>query len=338
MKTVMQIMWHINNECNFRCLHCYEEQYTPIPIDRWDFQKGVIDRIIELQTAREIIRVGLLGGEPLFDPNIVKIVEALYSRGIKRVDISTNGALADRKLAKELKESNITMIQVSLEGPIAEINDKVRGRGSFDKAVQGLRLFNEFGISTGIMMTVTKLNLQFIEEMVIFALNEGVSIVSFNRMLPIGRGKRNKLPVLDADETKHMITLIHSLDERNHGIDVSSDDPLLYVPMNGKSYTVNKYGGCGAGIGNLAICHDGTVFPCRRLPVKIGNIINKSLIDIINSSSLDCFYNRENSLKGKCRICDYRQICGGCRASAFAFTGDYMQSDPQCWQNPEERR
>jgi len=338
MKTIMQIMWHLNNECNFQCLHCYEELFNPNPVDRWEFQLSVINRIVELQKFREIIRVGLLGGEPLLDPNIVKVVNALYDRGIKRVDISTNGSLADKEMVKALKKANVTMAQISLEGPVAEVNDKVRGRGSFDKAIKGLRLFNEFGISTGIMMTVTKFNLQFIEEMVVFGLKEGVSIVSFNRMLPLGRGKKRKLPVLDAEEVKQMITSIHSLDENNPGIEVSSDDPLLYVPINGKSYTVNTYGGCGAGIGNLAICHDGTIFPCRRLPVEIGNSTNNSLIDIINSSALDCLYDRENSLKGKCRVCDHRQICGGCRASALAFTGDHLQSDPQCWQNPEERR
>jgi AdoMet-dependent heme synthase len=334
MKSVIQIMWHVNNECNFRCSHCYEENYEPKPVDRWDFQSLAIDRITELQSQYELIRVGLLGGEPLLDPNIIKIVKTLYNKGVKRVDISTNGALADLNLVKNLKKANITMVQVSLEGPIAEINDVIRGKGSFDKAVRGLRILKESGISTGIMMTVSKFNLQFVEEMVEFALREGVDIVSFNRMLPLGRGKRRMTTVLEPKEVMQMINMVHLLDKKHKtNIDVSSDDPLLYVPMNGNKYTSNEHGGCGAGIGSLAIFYDGTVFPCRRLPIAVGNIVDSSLIEIINSSSLDCFYEREEYLEGKCSTCDHRQICGGCRASAYAFTGDYLNADPQCWLN-----
>ena len=133
-----------------------------------------------------------------------------------------------------------------------------------------------------------------------------------------------------------MISLIHLLDEKCPQIDVSSDDPLLYVPMDGKSFTQNHFGGCGAGIGNLAICYDGTVFPCRRLPIGLGNVKDVSLIDIISSRILDCFYDRKEFFKGKCGVCEYRDICGGCRAAAYAFTNDYLNPDPQCWMVPEE--
>lgn len=333
---VMQIMWHINNECNFSCCHCYNDKQKKHPVDRLDFQQFVIKRIADLQNHYQIIRVGLLGGEPLMDPNVIQLIELLHCQGIKRIDISTNGSLVNADIAKRLKEVNVGMVQVSLEGPTAVINDAVRGTGSFNKALKGLRLLRNAGIDTGIMATVSRFNLPYIEEMVDMALSEGVKIIAFNRMLPIGNGETKGLKCLTSDNLRLMMFLIHQLSEKYRGrLDISSDDPLIYIPIGGNVFTDNNYGGCGAGIGSLAINYDGSVYPCRRLPINIGNLANNSLIDIINSSRLDCLYDR-GTLKGECGICDYRQICGGCRAAAYAFSGDYLNEDPQCWKISEK--
>lgn len=334
-KYVIQIMWHLNNECNFKCRHCYIQEQKTTPVDRWPFQQKVIKSILELAEQYDIIRVGLLGGEPLLDPNIVKVISGLRQAGIGRVDISTNGSLVTEKLAKEMCDAGVKMVQVSLEGPTAELNDIVRGLNSFKSAVTGLKKLQKAGIETGIMTTVSKLNLNHIEAMVDFAHEHGARIVAFNRMLPIGQGGGRFLQSLSAQEVKAMISKVHELDKKYNSMDVSSDDPLLYVPMNNVSFTDNSFGGCGAGIGNLAICHDGTVFPCRRLPIEVGNISNSSLIDIINSDKLDCFYNRGQSLKGACGLCEHKFICGGCRAAAYAFSGDLSAEDPQCWKIAE---
>lgn len=159
---------------------------------------------------------------------------------------------------------------------------------------------------------------------------EGAKLVAFNRMLPIGNGKSGLLTPLDGNEMKQMMNLIHSLND-SRDIEVTSDDPLLYVPIDGRQFSFNEVGGCGAGIGNLAICHDGEVFPCRRLPIFVGNTVNDSLIDIINSEKMDCFYDRESFLEGACVECESRQICGGCRAAAYAYTDNHLSQDPQCW-------
>ncbi|MBU2036686.1 radical SAM protein [Patescibacteria group bacterium] len=330
-KYVMQIMWHINDECNLCCRHCYSDDLKRQPIDRWEFQQFVIRRIVELQKYYHLVRVGLLGGEPLFDPNVLVIAKSLYAAGVERVDLGSNGTLIDKSLAEKLKAAGVKMVQISLEGPSSEINDFIRGQGSFQKAITGLRWLKGCGVDTGIMVTVSKFNLAFIGEMVELAFREGVKLVAFNRLLPLGRAKEKSLQCLTPLETKQMISLVHFFDKKYPGLDVSSDDPLLYVPLGGKRFTVNAFGGCGAGVGNLAICHEGTVFPCRRLPIKVGDIKKSSLADIITSSRLDCFFNRGTHLKDKCALCDHRQICGGCRAAAYAFTGDHLGSDPQCW-------
>lgn len=334
---VIQIMWHLNNECNISCKHCYNRKQGRRPVDRWEFQKLMIYRIVELARVYRIIRVGLLGGEPLLDPSLLKAIAHLRKEGIERIDISTNGLLADCACADGLKVAGVKMVQVSLEGPNAATNDPIRGQGSFDKALAGLKNLRASGLDTGIMMTVSRSNLGAMGPMVDLARNEGVKIVSFNRLLPIGHGSSGELTPLDPDETRRMIETVHNLDHRHTDIDVSSDDPLLFIPTPVSSRPAAAAGGCGAGIGNLAICHDGTVFPCRRLPIPVGNAKDSSLVDILNSAALDCFYDRRGFLKGACGSCSHRETCGGCRAAAYAVTGDHLSQDPQCW-IPLERR
>jgi radical SAM protein with 4Fe4S-binding SPASM domain len=323
-------MWHLNNECNLQCRHCYIKNQSRIPVDRLDFQLKAIDRIIELCEYYSLIRVGLLGGEPLLDPNIFTIIKHLNDVGVRRVDIGTNATLIDFKCAKQIASLNVKMVQISLEGHNSEVNDQVRGTGSFKKSIHGLRLLRNCGIDVGIMTTVSKFNLQYIENIVNMAEREGAKLIAFNRMLPIGKGKGGMLIPLESHEMKEMMRLIHSLND-SRSIEVTSDDPLLYVPVDGRILSSSELGGCGAGIGNLAICHNGDVFPCRRLPIVVGNISDSSLLDIINSEKMDCFYDRKSFLKGYCAECDFRQICGGCRAAAYAYTGDHHGHDPQCW-------
>lgn len=335
---VMQIMWHINNECNLDCAHCYARGQCKKPVDRWPIQQLAINRIVELSTEYQIIRVGLLGGEPLLDPNILRLITTLRQRDIARVDISTNGTMVSEGLAKQLVEAGATMVQVSLEGPTPEINDPIRGKGSFNRAVAGLRRLGVAGLQTGIMVTISKGNLECIRQMAAMAHKEGVKIIAFNRMLPIGHGGDGQLRCLDPTELHQMIRLVHKLNDYYPDMDVSSDDPLLHIPLDGTIPPAGRCGGCGAGIGNLTISYDGTVFPCRRLPIKVGDISETSLIEIINSAQLDCLYDRAVHLKGKCRTCLYRESCGGCRAAAKAFTGDFLSEDPQCWLSNEARR
>jgi len=330
-KPVIQIMWHLNNECNLQCRHCYIQNQSHVPVDRLQFQLQIIDRIIELQTHYNLIRVGILGGEPLLDPNIFTLIKQLKKLGVERVDIGTNATLIDDDCADRMNQLGVKMVQVSLEGHTAAINDYVRGTGSFERSIRGLRNLRKCNIDVGIMTTVSRFNLQYIENIAMMAESEGAKLVAFNRMLPMGKGKSGELVPLDGLEMRQMMSCIHSLNA-SISIEVTSDDPLLYVPMNEQQYVPSSaFGGCGAGIGNLAICHDGAVFPCRRLPIAVGNATCDSLIDIINSEKMNCFYNRPSFLKGLCGECEFQQICGGCRASAYAWSGDHLGCDPQCW-------
>ena len=110
------------------------------------------------------------------------------------------------------------------------------------------------------------------------------------------------------------------------------EDPLYYmyvIKNNPKLLEDIKFSGCSAGISVIAIMPNGDVYPCRRLPIKIGNIFNQNIYDILNNIIIKKLRNRDN-LKDKCSVCPYKWICGGCRGYAYALTGDIFASDPLC--------
>jgi radical SAM protein with 4Fe4S-binding SPASM domain len=323
----MQIMWHLTARCNLHCSHCYTQNVENKDLT-WDEFKYIADNIRDLHNIYYIVRVGLLGGEPLLMKNVFDIARYLLKIGIPRVDMATNGTMISNAVAVRIKEAGISSVQISLEAPISQVNDAIRGRGVFQKVCKALEILCEHEIPTALLVTVSKRNFEYIEDIVKFAINHKVKVVSFNPFLPIGRGKVEMgNNYLSPSQLYQMMELIHNINEKNLGVEVTSDSPMLHGlhPKN----EIQK-GGCGAGIGNLRIMEDGIIYPCRRLPIPVGNIFVSSLKDIMVNNHLLKLLRCRAQLKGVCHDCQYRNTCGGCRASAYIFTGDLLKSDPMC--------
>jgi len=103
----------------------------------------------------------------------------------------------------------------------------------------------------------------------------------------------------------------------------------LFALLNGNDPTVGAL--CSVGNNALTIMHDGTIYPCRRLPIPIGNALTDSFYKVWYTSEVLWNIRNTKNIKGKCSGCDFIPICRGCRAIAYALTGDYLAEDPQCW-------
>jgi len=339
-KYALEVMWYITEKCNLRCKHCYsgDEWISSTRNEELGFAecKNVISQIEELKENYHIVRVGLLGGEPFMRKDIWNVIELLYQIGIS-VNIATNGTLITSETAEKLKDIGVSFVQVSLEGPNEEVNDKIRGKGSFRKAIKGLENLINVGIKTSIMMTVSKYNINYIDKMIDLGLQVGVSSVTFNRFIPIGRGKSSSNFTLSRQEFKQMIqTIIREKIRNKNNIEIWCEDPLFYSNYYSRDLNYAK-GGCSAGISVIAILPNGLIYPCRKLPIVLGNVKENRLNSILlkgNNSILNILRTREQ-LKGKCGRCDKKFICGGCRAMAYALTQDYMGEDPHCWISTE---
>jgi radical SAM protein with 4Fe4S-binding SPASM domain len=226
-------------------------------------------------------------------------------------------------------------VQVSLEGP-EQIHDTIRGRGSFALSAQGIKNLLSSDIKVTLNITLSQLNEGHINDLIAFAADIGAQRVGFSRLVPCGRGTQLLQQMIPKRRIQEIYTSLLAKDIKS--LEIVTGDPIA-SQMDLKAspdigYTA--YGGCAAGISGLTILPDGTITPCRRLPVPIGNIRKDSLREIWAMSDVLNVLRNRDSYRGKCGRCSRWATCRGCRAIAFAFSrskgeNDYLAEDPQCF-------
>jgi len=323
--------WHITEKCNWSCRHCYQNsnRLDDLPIGKL---MDICDRMEEaVEKWGKKGTVSLTGGEPfLRGRELDELMSRLdESDSFAYYDILTNGSLIGEKEARDLSaHKKLRRVQVSLEGATSDSNDAMRGQGSFDAISKAIRNLRARNIDVSVMMTITKKNKGEIPALVEMLGRMGVQALALERFIPEGNGMGMKDLVLSPHE-------LRDLYERMY--EIATNDPpvriLLYRPLfnlvGRDDPTVGAL--CSAGNNALTIMPDGTVYPCRRLPIPIGNVLTDGLYKIWYGSDVLWTLRNPNNLKGKCHDCESLTQCRGCRAMAYFTTGDYMAEDPQCW-------
>jgi len=306
----------------------------------FDEIKGVVSEVFQmLRDWSELYNISfspsfnVTGGEPCLRPDFYEILILIKDIGAKAYILS-NGTLIDREKARLLKNLDVSGVQISIEGP-QEIHDSLRGKESFLSSLNGIRQLVDAGIMVTLNTTLSKVNAPYLVEVKKLAHELGAQRFGFSRLVPYGIGSSLLDKMLLKEEVS---TLYHNMfDESINSLEVVSGDPLVSQMYDDKPSGGNiALGGCAAGISGLTILPDGTITPCRRMPIAIGNIRVDSLREIwATSSVLEALRNRA-LYKGKCGACDRWSTCRGCRAIAYAYSkstgnGDFLAEDPQCF-------
>lgn len=325
--------WHFLNACNLRCKHCYQENYMFHDPDFGTLKKIADEIINALEKWNMFGRISLTGGEPFTSSHLHDLIKYLDENNrIVSIDILTNGTLiTDEDVSKLKKYKKLHQIQISLDGGTAEIHDLVRGKGNFERAINGIRKLKSAGLEVSLMFTLQQLNKDSVNDFIDLAIKENVDAITIERVTPCGQSAMED--IISADELKEIYKAI------TLRANVMSNKPVIRrarpLWINTSCYNTrsdcNIGGFCPVGLTALAILHDGTVLPCRRLEIPIGNILTDGLFKIWYTSSVLWDIRNKNKLKGKCHNCEKLAYCGGCRAVAYAVSGDYMEEDPQCW-------
>jgi len=342
-KTEFGFQWHITNRCNLRCAHCYQEDYSGSNELDLDGLKHVADEIIRtLSKWDKRGDIAITGGEPLLKEEMFPLIHYLESVDeISSLDILSNGILINDKILAQIQElTKLRCVQLSMEGASPESNDAIRGKGTFQKVTKAIRLLRSGGINVNIMFTLQRRNVEDIPSLIDLAIAEGISSLTIERLVPTGSGARIRDELLSPEEIKRVFGYISERAEQeiNRGgfTSISRSRPL-WVMCNGSSLGADipdrdAAGGiCSVGLDGLCILPDATVLPCRRLPIPIGNLKSDSLLKIWHTSDLLWEIADKRNLKGKCNSCEFITRCSGCRAMAYACTGDYLAEDPQCF-------
>jgi len=345
------IVWNFTYKCNLKCKHCYSDSGNPstLELSTEDAMK-VVDQIAEFG----VTSLAFSGGEPLMRKDFFEVARHAIESGLY-VSLATNGTLLNEENVRKLKEIGVHYVEVSLDGATAKTHDYFRGKdGAFEQTLQGLKNCMDKNICTCIAITGTKNNLKEIPSVLEMAENMGIDRFTLFNFVPTGRGKE----IVEADpspeEREELLRFFNSKLSEDHKIAILSTTPqLARVALQCHSPTqddiimplahmeaakVSKrakaladfIGGCGAGRLYCAISPEGNLQPCVFMPLIVGNLKTERIADIwFNSQVFKDLRDREK-LKGRCSKCEYKYVCGGCRARAFAYHDDFLMSDPGC--------
>jgi MoaA/NifB/PqqE/SkfB family radical SAM enzyme len=337
------LQWHLTEECNLRCSHCYQSgagaggrELSLAEIRAAAAEAAAMLRDWEALYGVRIDRsCNITGGEPFLRPDLDAILEELGGAGFDLYLLS-NGTLIDGGRAKTLAAHGVKGVQVSIEGPEA-IHDGIRGAGSYRAAIRGTEHLLAAGVPVTCNVTLSRLNAPHLEAMVAAAAALGVARIGFSRLVPSGRGAVLREQLLNAQEVGELYRRLFALS--TPGLQIVTGDPVagqLRAGAAGPSGGT-PFGGCAAGVSGLTLLPDGTILPCRRLEVPLGNVRTDSLREVWATSAVLGRLRTQHLYGGKCGSCPRWSGCRGCRAIAYACSegaghgGDYLAEDPQCF-------
>jgi selenobiotic family peptide radical SAM maturase len=316
------LQWHITQACDLRCKHCYDRsRRSPLNMKT---ALRVLDELRDFCRERFVGgQVSFSGGNPLLYPKFLDLYRAAVDRGFPVVIL---GNPAPREMIGQIVAiEKPAAFQVSLEG-LETHNDRIRGRGTYRRALEFLDLLREFGVYSMVMLTLTGDNISQVLPLAEI-LRDRADLFTFNRLSKAGEGAALALPG-QADYIGFLGEYLEAA-EKNPVLGLKDNLLNIFCRAHGEGVFGGCTGyGCGAAFNFLTLLPDGEVHACRKFPSPIGNIRESSLAQIYDSEPA----RRYRSGSQACLGCPIRAVCGGCLASAYSSGLDVLaHRDPYCF-------
>jgi AdoMet-dependent heme synthase len=330
------VAWNLTKRCNLRCSHCY---ISAGPFETAESElstaecRRVIDELVAVNPSPMLI---LSGGEPLVRDDLAEIASYASGHGATVV-VGTNGTTLTEPRVAMLAGAGVSGVAVSVDSLDAGTHDHFRGGAhALERTKEALGRLREHRIDFVVQTTATPQNAAEIPKLLEWAAAEGAVCFNLYFLVPTGRGVdlldlepqriETLLAELAAAESRYRGTMMvrakcapHFM---RHVHEADADSPVL-------SYRTR----CPCGIDYCRITPDGKLTPCPYMPTEAGDLRRQPFGEIWSGSKVFAEL-RERELGGRCGRCEYRMVCGGCRARALATTGDYLAEDPGCVYEP----
>lgn len=349
----LQIVWNITKACNFRCVHCYENagKKEPDELTAEQIHAG-IDKLADFG----VTSIAFSGGEPSIHPNILEFIQHATDRGMY-VSMATNGfKTGNMKRAKEFADAGLQFVQISLDGINPKThNDFRRVPHSWERAVESIKNFKELGVFVEVSTTVTQNNIDEVPEMIDFMRDLNVDWYMLYNFIPTGCASEVTELDLTPEQRFDLLKTIYVENKKGDMQILSTapqfadvvtsiqtdDDNMVPTHFFNPEYTnpamkelADFVGGCGAGRFYMSVEPNGEMFPCVFFPhddiLRLGNIQDTDMEDMWKNNEVLLKLRNKDILEGHCGECDSKYICGGCRARAYTYNGDFLQEDPGC--------
>jgi radical SAM protein with 4Fe4S-binding SPASM domain len=290
-------------------------------------------KLIDEMADSNLLLLGFSGGEPLLRQDIYELIRYATQKGIAPA-ISTNGIIIDEDKAKRLKEAGASRVQVSIDGSSPSTHNSIRQvPGMFEKAIEAFHILKDADLQVTIGTTPMRPNLKEIPDIIELAIELGAKVLNLSQFVPTGRG--NKDLDLTPWEWKELLVFWQKKrKELKATINLATHEPRLAL-IDEDVASMHGFIGCQAGCTHCCITADGFVEPCVMMDLKVGNVRQQPFKQIWQESSILNKMRNRQLLKGKCGICEHKNKCGGCRAVAYAYTGDFLEEDLRCWHQPQ---
>ena len=350
------VIWETTQACDLACVHCRacaQPLRSALELTTEE-AKRLIDEVKQLGAPVFV----LTGGDPLKRPDIFELVEYASTSGV-RISLTPSATpLLTREAIHKLKQCGLARLAVSLDGPDAQVHDAFRRvSGSYEWTLSAVRWAREVGLPVQINTTITRHNLQYLDAMIGLLQQLDIVLWSVFFLVPTGRG--SAIDLISAEEFEQVFEKLYETSQ-HVSFDIKSTEAQHYrrfllqrrteEKRHGNTHSLPPLRGTGTtdgigraprgindGKGFVFVSHLGEVFPSGFLPVSAGNVRKESLTELYRHSPLFVALRDSSNLKGKCGVCEFREICGGSRARAYALTGDPFAEEPCCIWQPKVR-
>ena len=340
------IAWEVTRACAYSCAHCRADAQPKRDPRELDTAEGkrLIDMLADFGTRPILV---LTGGDPLMRRDLFELARYADERGLRVSLTPTATALPTRERMREAREAGIRRVAFSLDAADPTVHDRFRGfDGSFQRTFKGMENALAEDLPIQVNTTMCALNADQLDRLV--PLLEAVGVVQWSVffLVPVGRGVG--LEMLTPEKHEEVLGRLFELTE-TVSFDIKATASPHYRrivrqrsgPTTGAGFHfpdgLDRPGhgkGVNDGRGFMFISHRGEVMPSGFLPISAGNVREQDPVALYRDSPLFRELRDPEALKGKCAGCEFREICGGSRARAFAVTGDYLASDPSCAYQP----
>jgi radical SAM protein len=338
------LIWEVTQACALACEHCRADaQPNRHPNELTTSEgKALLDDAAEFGDGQLVV---LSGGDPLARDDVPELVYYGTERGLRMTltPSGTSSLTADR--IEELADAGLRRMALSIDGGTADSHDAFRGEaGSFESTVRAAEAARDADLPVQINTTVCAQTVNDLPEIRDLVEDLGAVLWSVFFLVPVGRGR--VLDPIDPERADRVMEwLCEVADEAPFGVKTTEAPHYRRVAIQqqrGETATdapsadgIGRRMGITAGDGFAFVSHVGDVYPSGFLPKSAGNVCEASIVDLYRNANLFESLRDDDALKGKCGACEFRQVCGGSRSRAYAYTSDPLESDPLCPYVPE---
>ena len=334
------VIWETTQACDLACVHCRacaQPKRSLLELTTEEAERFIRD-VADLRPPIFI----LTGGDPLKRIDIYHLVEYAASLGLRPAMTPSVTRLLTQTAIEELKKAGLSRLAVSLDGSQPKLHDSFRGvPGAFFRTLEAIRWANDAHLPIQVNTCITKRNLHDLDNMAALLREFRIVLWSAFFLVPTGRGQTADLPTPQEFEaafsdlnrlSREVPFKIKTTEAQHYRRFLLQHRPRLADHWVGESIPgvlpIND------GKGFVFVSHTGEVFPSGFLPISAGSVREQSLASIYRDSPLLRSLRDSSNLKGKCGVCEFKDICGGSRARAYAMTGDVFAQEPCCIYQP----